>query len=390
MNSMNLDMINLFVLKKQHLADDSKIDDIVHVVRDIGGLHAQVPQTPYLSLFARTRNITKEDLDSELYSKKNLGRIKCIRSTLYILPKDMIAEAFAATRKMVSSSSGSYAKRFGITREKYEEISRKIVDVVHGRGMTTKEITKELGRGSNISLIVNLMCDQGLLIRGIPKAGWKSNVHTYYPFNEFFPDVDLNEFDKAGARISIIKKYLVSFAPAFENDIAWWTGFSKGEVRKILEELGDSITRMEVPDSDGTYIMLCSDKEQMEATGLPKKKNVNLLPVLDPYIMGYEERERYLDPEYYDYVFDFNGNAAPTILIDGRVVGVWDFMDDARPLVRVFLFEDVEMDALKEIHVKALGMGKFISGKEVQIKKCDSMVPLKRRTAGGYMSPLKE
>ncbi|NJD54064.1 MAG: hypothetical protein FIB07_14495 [Candidatus Methanoperedens sp.] len=46
---MNMDRINRFVLKKQHLADDSKIDDIVQVVRDIGGLHAQVPQTPYLS-----------------------------------------------------------------------------------------------------------------------------------------------------------------------------------------------------------------------------------------------------------------------------------------------------------------------------------------------------
>lgn len=60
----------------------------------------------------------------------------------------MIPEEFAATRKMVNSSSGSYAKRFGITREKYEKISRKIVDVVHGRGLTTKEIIKELGKGS--------------------------------------------------------------------------------------------------------------------------------------------------------------------------------------------------------------------------------------------------
>ncbi len=234
------------------------------------------------------------------------------------------------------------------------------------------------------------MCDQGLLIRGIPKAGWKSNVHTYYPFNEFFPDVDLNEFDEAGARTSIVKKYLASFAPAFENDIAWWTGFPKGEVRKILEDLGSSIIRMEVPDSDGTYIMLCSDKKPLESTKPSKKKNVNLLPVLDPYIMGYKERERYLDHKYYDNVFDFNGNAAPTILIDGRGVGVWDFLDDAKPLVRVFFFEDVERDALKEIHAKARGTGKFISGKEVQIRECDFMVPLTRRTAGGYMSPLKE
>jgi len=136
MNNMNLDRINRFVLRKQHLAEDSKMDDIVQVVKDIGGLHAQVPITPYLSLFVRTKNFKKEQLDEELYINKNLGRIKCIRSTLHILPKDMIPAAFAATRKIVQSSSWSYAKQSGITMEKYEKISKKIIEIVHDRGLT--------------------------------------------------------------------------------------------------------------------------------------------------------------------------------------------------------------------------------------------------------------
>ncbi len=387
---MNLDRINRFVLQKQHLADDSRIDDIVQVIKDIGGLHAQVPITPYLSLFVRTKNFTKEILDAELYLKKNLGRIKCIRSTLHILPKELIPTAFAATRKIVQSSSWSYARQSGITGQKYEKISGKIIEIVHGRGLTTKEITKELGKESNISLIVNLMCDQGLLIRGIPKAGWKSNVHTYYPFPAYFSDVNLNELDEASARELIVKNYLSSFAPVTENDIAWWTGFPKGEIRKILEDIKDKITHLEVSDMDGTYIMLCSDKKPLESTKPFKKQNVSLLPVLDPYIMGYKERKRYLDHTYYDNVFDFNGNAASTIVLDGMVAGVWGFVEDSKPLVRVFLFEKVEREVLKEIYLKAQEIGKFIAGKEVVIKECSSMVPLTRRTAGGYMSPLKE
>ena len=387
---MNIDQINRFVLQKQHLADDSKIDDIVRVIKDIGGLHAQVPITPYLSLFVRTRNFTKEQLDAELYVKKSLGRIKCIRSTLHILPKDMIPAAFAATRKIVQSSSWSYARQSGITGQKYEKISGKIIEIVHGRGMTTKEITKELGKDSNTSLIINLMCDQGLLVRGIPKAGWKSNVHTYYPFCEYFSDMDLNEFDEASARKLIVKQYLASFGPVEENDIAWWTGFPKGEIRKILEEIKDKITRLEVSDMDGTYIMLCSDKKPLKSTKLLKKQNVSLLPFLDPYIMGYKERKRYLDHNHYDKVFDFNGNAASTIVLDGKIVGVWDFNLEGEPLVKIFLFETVERNATKEIRLKAREIGKFISGKDVEIKDCDSMVPLTRRTAGGYMSPLKE
>lgn len=390
MNCMNLDQINRFILKKQHLAEDSKIDDIVQVVKDIGGLHAQVPITPYLSLFVRTKNFTKEKLNAELYDKKNLGRIKCIRSTLHILPKDMIPVAFAATRKIVQSSSGSYARQFGITGQKYEKISGKIIEIVHGRGLTTKEITKELGKESNISLIVNLMCDQGLLIRGIPKAGWKSNVHTHYPFRAYFSDIDLNEFDEASARESIVKLYLASFAPVTENDIAWWAGFPKGDVKKILEDLKDKITHLEVSDMEEAYIMLHSEKRPLESTRPSKKQYVSLLPVLDPYIMGYKERKRYLDHNYYDNVFDFNGNATSTIVLDGKVVGVWDFKGEGKPLVKIFLFEKVERNAMREIHLKAQEIGKFIADQDVVIKECDSMVPLTRRTAGGYMSPLKE
>jgi len=57
--------------------------------------------------------------------------------------------------------------------------------------MTVEEIKNVLGIESNISAIVNLMCDQGLLIQGIPRHGWKSNIHTYYPFWNYFPDVNL-------------------------------------------------------------------------------------------------------------------------------------------------------------------------------------------------------
>ena len=76
-------------------------------------------------------------------------------------------------------------------------------------------------------------------------------------------------------------------------------------------------------------------------------------------------------------------------MVDGRVVGVWDFMKDNEPSVKLFLFEDVEENVYREICLKAQKTGKFISDKEVQIKECDSMVSLTRRTAGGVMSPLK-
>jgi hypothetical protein len=121
----------------------------------------------------------------------------------------------------------------------------------------------------------------------------------------------------------------------------------------------------------------------------PKSRVVNLLPALDSYIMGYKERERFLSPQHRDKVFDRSGNATSPILLDGKVVGVWDFTADKKPSVKILLFEQVENSILTEIYSKAQKIGRFIADKEVTVKECDSMIPLTRRTAGGFMSPLK-
>lgn len=385
----NFDQINKFVLTKQHLADESETGDIVQVVKDIAGLHAQVPATPYLSLFARVNNFAKAQLDEELYFKKNLARIKCIRSTLYILPKDTICAAFAATKRMLEMPSDKYTKYLGLTKQNYESISEKIVEIIHDHGLTTKEIKKELGLSLDVSLIVNLMCDQGLLIRGIPKAGWKSNIHTYYRFCDYLPGLDLNADNEENARKLIVKQYLASFGPVTENDIAWWTGFPKREIKQLVENLGDRIIQLEISNANGDYFLLSSDEKQLKTVGFPTKQTVNLLPVLDPYIMGYKERKRYLDYNYYDNVFDFNGNATSTILVDGKIIGIWDFIKEKKSFIKIYFFEKPEKNALTKVFYIADKIGRFIMEEEVEIKECKSMIPLTHRTAGGYMSPLK-
>jgi hypothetical protein len=73
--------------------------------------------------------------------------------------------------------------------------------------------------------------------------------------------------------------------------------------------------------------------------------------------------------------------------LDGRVVGIWDLEEQ---LVKIFYLKDVEKDIRKKIRSKASDMGKFLEEKPVQVKVCDSMVPLYKRGAGSFMSPLKD
>lgn len=391
MNNMNVDHVNRFILYKQHLTDDTRIDDICQIVRDILGLHAQVPTTPYLSLFVRAMNFTKEQLETKLYVQKTLAKIKCLRQTIFILPKELIPPTFIATKRFFKVSSDRYPKYLGITEQEYKKISKTIEKTVYDHGLTTKEIKKNLKSSENISLIVNHMCDQGLLIRGKPQAGWKSNIHTYHSFARYLPDVDIHALDELSSRIFIIEEYIKSFGPVCANDIEWWTGFPKGETKKILEDLKDQIVNIDISGIDQNYLISKSDEEKIEVFLPPKEPIINLLPVLDPYIMGFRERQRYIDNRDYDNVFDFNGNATSTILLDGRVIGIWDIPKKKEPVIKILLFSNkLNENTLEKVFSKAKAIGKFITDSEVEIQQCDSIIPLTQRTAGGYLSPLKD
>jgi len=386
-SGLSLHKMNRFVLGKQRLAGEEAEESLVETVRAIGGLHATIPATPYLSLFARVDDFSREQLDKELYVTRSLGKIRYVRTTVHLLPKDFVPTALTATRALTEPASQGYAQFLGITREQYSETSRTIMKILKGKnGMTTKQIKQQLQTTLNISPIVNLMCDQGLLIRGTPEKGWKSNMHTYYLLNEYFPGLKLNTMGEKDAKKAVIRQYLASFGPATENDVSWWSGFTKGQVRPIIEELTNEITYVTVSGIEKRFIMLSRDEKALLSGKDSGKHVVNMLPTLDPYIMGYKDRERFLDLARFDYVYDRGGNAVATILLDGKIIGVWDFKE---PFIKIFLFSHVEVDITKKVEEKARSLGTFISGKEVKVKEYDSMIPLTQRTAGGFMSPLK-
>jgi hypothetical protein len=384
----DLKRVNLFLLRKQHLTEQTKSNDIIGIAGDICGLHATSATTPYLSLFARMKDFRKERLDEELYSKRTLGKVRGVRGTVYIHPRDMIPAAYTANRRSNIPLSERFYRYMDRTEEEYELLSRRILELLSGRGMTAAQIKKELGEEKSVSRVLNLMCDYGLLIRGAPAGGWRSNVHTYHLFEEYMPGVDLESLQEDKAREIMVRRYLSAFGPACVDDIAWWTAFRKGEVKAILEQLDDVVSVVRIEGLDREYLMLGSQESELDATKRPQKPVVNLLPMLDPYLMSYKERYRYLSPGYFPYIYDRSGNATNCILVAGRIVGVWDY-DEQPPTFKYFLFEQVSKRSLQVLEKQASRLGEFLSSDEVEYRECADMTSLAERTAGGFMTPLK-
>ncbi len=395
MEALDLDRTNAFVLKKHHLTEERKTGDLLKVVRDIGGLHATLATTPYISLFLRLKSFKREDLDDALYTKRLLGKVRYARKTVYVLPKERVTTAYWAMKSLLLTRFEVYLQHLGLTPDDYDELTHEILTIVKGSGKTTKEIKAELRKDAlkkdlNVSAIVNLMCDEDLLIRGKPKAGWKSNLHTYFPFNKYFPELSLSTMGESDARELMIRQYVASYGPVSANDIAWWTGFSRGDVKKILDRLENDIISVDISGISGSHFMLSSDVGSLNVMDITDRPRALLLPALDPYLMGFKDRQRFLDPSRSSWIYDRSGNATNSILIDGRIAGVWDWFDEKEPEIKFYLFENAGEDKKMIISSKAARLGHFLFDKESSIRECHSMIPLNQRTMGGFMSPLKE
>ncbi len=387
---IDLFQMNRWVLNKQHLTEKSKGESILEVVDDIIGLHATDPLSPYLALYARMKDFKRQKLDEAWDGKKLLGKVRFVRKTVYVLPKKTIPAAFAAMRSMLLPRAEVYLAHLGLTQEEYRRHCRQILPLFKGRGLTAKEVKAELESVKHISPLLNLMCDQGLLIRGLQRSGWLSNLHVYHAMKDYFPDLDLDNIEEAAARRFIVQRYLKAFGPVTVDDISWWTSFRKGEVKQILQQSEDEVCEAEIHKQKRAFWMLKADRARMESYEEDIVEEVSLLPLLDPYLMGYKDRSRYLQPEYLPYVYDRGGNATSTILVNGQVKGVWDYKSGKGKSLRIHWFEKPEGRIQEIAGNKAKEMGAFIFGSPMEIHFCRSMTPLSQRTLGGFMSPLKD
>ena len=122
----------------------------------------------------------------------------------------------------------------------------------------------------------------------------------------------------------LVRRWLRTFGPGTETDIVWWLGATKtrGPPGAGRPRRGRGLPRR--------WRHRLGAARRPRGRGRPVEPWAALLPVLDPTLMGWKQRDFYLDPDHTPYLFDTNGNGGTTAWWDGRVVGCWVQDDDRR------------------------------------------------------------
>jgi hypothetical protein len=371
-----------YLAHKQHLLPRSQLTDVVQITRDIVALHATIATGLYLSLWARVPGFQPGMLADALYERRCLARVLCMRTTLHVVPSDEVPLFLQAYGDQVGRRAPAEHQidlllvQAGLCEEEeagavLEKLHGQVLDVLAESGPSTvREISQAVpeleakirhsvgkpyeGEFSVGSRLIPSMCVQGLLIRARPRGSWRSNLYEYAALSEWLPDVDLDPVAPEEARTWLVRRYLSAFGPATFEDIRWWTGFTKGETEQALLPLKHEVVEVVIEGLGEAYLMMAEDAQRLDGNAPADTPYISFLPALDPYIMGYPDRRRFLAPEHNAKVFDRAGNAMPTIWVNGQVVGAWGQRKNGEVVYGVFEEENEEELTLLEAEAQRL------------------------------------
>jgi hypothetical protein len=342
--------------------------------RRLVGLHGTDPVSAYLACWARVETFTAPRLEAALYDERSLLKILGMRRTMFVVPPDLAAVIQAACSDVIASRERKRLLRMLEDAEiaKPAEpwlaaVEAETVAALDRLGKATAaDLTKEVeglraqipfGEGKKWPATVGvstrllfLLSTEGRIIRGRPKGTLVSSLYRWAPMDRWLAE-PLVLPPKADAQAELARRYLGAFGPATLVDVEWWTGWTRGETRTALAAIG----AIEVGLEDaGRGWVLRGD----EGPSAPTDAGwVALLPALDSTTMGWQEREWFLAP-HKSRLFDRNGNAGPTIWVDGQVVGGW--AQGRSGEIRVELLQDVGAEARRAVEAKAAALGEWL------------------------------
>jgi hypothetical protein len=370
------------LLVRHHLAAPAA--SVEEVAGDLVGLHSSDPASVFLSARARLRPFAVADLEDALYERRSLLRMLAMRRTMFVVPLELAAVLQAAcTDALVAGEHRKLAAMLaaaGVTTDVDGWIARVDAETIAalraaGEPLPASRLTKlvpdlalqfkmAVGKAYEGTVGVStrllfLLSAKGHIARGRPLGTWLSSQYRWAPMADWVGP--LPELAAGEARAELVRRWLRTYGPGTLDDLAWWTKWTKANVRAALADVDAVAVTTDTGDEPAAPAWALADdldKTPPSDDAAP----VTLLPSLDPTIMGWKHRTWYLGP-HRGPLFDRNGNAGPTVWVGGQAVGAWSQSAGGEVVTR--LLEDVSARDRRRIDRAARDLTAWMDGVRV-------------------------
>ncbi len=337
-------------------------------------LHATEPATVYLSLRARVSDLSVADVDRALHEDRTLVKQLAMRRTLFVFPRDLLPAAWGSASARVAElerrRTVKDVEKAGVASEGAAWLEAARIAVLaqvaeHPEGLTGVEVRERVpefavqvgvagGAVWGPARVLTHLGASAEIVRAVNTGHWRTSRPRWATMESWLGEVP-DPLPEAEGYAVLVARWLRSFGPGTETDLAWWLGATKTAVRRALADV--EAVEVELEGDEHGWV-LPDDLEPVADPG----PWVALLPVLDPTVMGWKQRDFYLGG-HAATLFDANGNAGTTAWVDGRIVGCW--VQDAAGVVHLDLLDDVPARRRRELEAEAARLTRWLDGTRV-------------------------
>ncbi len=358
---------------RHRLATGTAGASVAEAAASVVVIHATDPASVFLQARARMVASSPAGIERELYDELSVLKMLAMRRTLFLVPLTDVPMVHAAASRAIAETErrrtiamfaeGGVGPDPAALLEELEKIG---LAAVRERGEATtaelraldprldQRITLARGKSYEGSISVGTkvyfhLALDGRIGRGRPRGTWIASQFRWSPIERWLPD-GIPEVPVDDARAELVRRWLRAFGPGTRDDIKWWTGWTVAATRQALASAG--AVEVDLDDGDTGYLL----PEDLDPTD-PPEPWVALLPALDATTMGWKGRDWYLG-SYRPALFDTNGNAGPTIWVEGRIVGGWAQRRTGEIVPQ--LLEDVGAETRQSIEAEAARLQQWL------------------------------
>jgi hypothetical protein len=357
---------------RHRLAAGARAGSAEEVAASLVAVHSTDAGSVFLAIWARLadRAASASEVERALYEERTLLRLMAMRRTMFVVDRAVAPVVHAACSLTVAARERAKLLKFmetggvgGVRREAWlAKAEAAAMDALAAGGeLTATELAARdpklgaelvLSRGAKYearvkmaSRVLIVLAAEGRVVRTRPRGGWASTQFRWSTL-EGWAGEPLEELAAAEAEAALAVLWLRAFGPASAEDLKWWTGWSAGQTKRALAR--DGVAACVLEDGE-PGVVLADDVEPVGAV----EPWVALLPALDATPMGWKRRDFYLGA-HAERLFDVNGNVAPTVWADGRIVGGWTRRPDGE--VVFALLEDIGDEACAAVEAEAAAL----------------------------------
>lgn len=333
--------LNRATLARQLLLERADVG-VEDAVRRIVALQAQEAASPYLALWSRVADLDPAAVDA-VFADGRVVKATLLRITLHAVHSDDHGPFHAAMQPTLRAARLN-DRRFtdtGLTSKDADEVVPELLAWCT-TGRTNAEAEAWLAeRGTDAPRLWWALRHYAPL-RHAPTGGpWSFGRRpAYLAADAPLPEPgDREAADRALQ--TLVLRYLAAFGPATVADMGQFALVQRGRLRPVVEALGDDVDQLEGADGSVLYDVPGAVRPDGDVEAPPR-----LLPMWDSILFAHHDRSRFIPADLRGHVIRRNGDCLPTLLVDGRVAGVWRAVDGGIEATALRPLSEADWDGL--------------------------------------------